>query len=128
MTSGVNMSSWSALPMIFPPSIFFRRNLFPANAASTVAGSIGRRTGAFQLDCDSVCQPLSVASCPLHENAGGGGRPIQIPPGRHGVGFAQLLGQGATAVTDLTHDFVPPLPPICGNRHRLMRRVDITVH
>src|SRR5262249_59320804 len=74
--------------------------------------------------CDCVRQPLLVASCPLHENAGSRGGPIQIPPRGYGVGVAQLFGQGTTAVTDLTRDFVPPLPTICGNRDRLMRRVD----
>ena len=83
-----------------------------------------RRAGAFQLDCDCVRQPLLVASWPLHKNAGSGGGPIKIPPGRYGVGVAQLLGQGTIVVTDLTRDFAPPVPTICGNRDRFMRRVD----
>jgi hypothetical protein len=88
-----------------------------------IAGSMRRRTSAFQLDCHCVRQPLLITGCPLHENAGSGGGPIQIPPGRHDLGVTQLLGQGTTVVTDLMRDFVPPLPSFRGNRDRLMRRV-----
>src|SRR5262245_25157820 len=106
--------------MAFPPFIIFL-DILPA-VERPIAGSMLRRAGAFQLDCDCVRQPLLVASCPLHENAGSRGGPIQIPPGWYGVGVAQLLGQGTTAVTDLTRDFVPSLPTICGNRALLTRR------
>src|SRR5262249_31081274 len=76
---------------------------------SLPAVSMRRRAGTFQLDCECVRQPLLVASCRVNENAGSGGGPIQILPGRYGVCVAQLLGQCTTVVTDLTRDFAPPL-------------------
>jgi hypothetical protein len=87
-----------------------------------------RDGSAFYLSCDGTRQPLPVAGRPLHENAGGCGGPIQIPPGRRGIGDAQLFGKGTIVVADRTRDFVPPLPSFGGNCDRLMRKVDTHWH
>jgi hypothetical protein len=89
-----------------------------------IAGSMRRNGSAFQLGRDGTRQPLPVAGRPLHENAGSCGSPIQIPPGRRGIGDAQLFGKGTIVVADLTRDFMPPLPSFRGNSDRLVRKVD----